>query len=87
MSAGPGWIGPSAVLLNYLAVVGADKAPDGKYLIGGEGIFSFLGMGEEIVVPTEAVYFVGGKPVPLAASMVATMGSGPGRGLGVTVIS
>jgi len=87
MGVGAGWIGPEAVLLNYLATVGADRDEAGAFLIAEEPVSSFMGQGDEVLIPAGTVYLVGGRPVPLAASMVAVMGSGAGRGLGVTVIS
>lgn len=65
------WIGPQDAVLHYLAVVGADKGSDGRYLIAGEQVISGMGK-KEIVVPDATVYFVGGKPKKLAAGLSST---------------
>ena len=67
-----GWIGPADQLLYYLSVVGADKDADGKFLIAGEPLVSFLGMNEEYVVPAGTVYYVDGHPCNLAAGLAST---------------
>jgi hypothetical protein len=46
-----GWIGPKERILDALKAH-ADRDEDGGYLVrGDEGLVSFLGMGEEYVVP------------------------------------
>jgi hypothetical protein len=71
MSSGNGWIGSADELLYFLSVVGADKTPDGNYIITGEPVISGLG-GLEIVVPAGACYLKDGKRVNLAAALQQT---------------
>jgi len=66
-----GWIGPSSQFKYVLQVMGADRDEKGNFIVAGS-IFSFLGLGEEIVVGDDAEYFVGGKPVNLAGALAAT---------------
>ena len=85
-----GWSGNMMAVLNYLRVVGADvedpKANKPIYLIGGEkGIVSFMGMASEnadVVIPAETVYYIKGKPAPLAAGLRSTS-----AGIGVYAIT
>jgi hypothetical protein len=79
---GSGWIGMANQVEHFLAVVGADRDEEGRFLIGGpSAVVSFMGAGEEVVVPADAVYFVGGKPCPLVAGLRTTS-----YGMGVVVI-
>jgi len=80
-----GWIGDQAVVLNFLRTIGADRAPDGQFAVVGEPPSSFMGAGEELVIPPGCCYLMDGKPVPLAAQLRATLGDRPG-GFGITVI-
>ena len=82
MSIGNGWLGTENELMNYLRVVGADKDDEGRFLIYGEPVSSFMGMDEEFLVPAGTEYSVGGRRCNLAAGLSSTSG-----GLGVTVIS
>jgi hypothetical protein len=72
-------------VLNYLRVVGADQDEDGRFIIGGEGFVSFMGMEiterSDVLIPSETVYFVGGEPANLSAGLRSTS-----SGIGVTVI-
>ena len=81
-----GWIGPTRTVENFLAVVGADRDNDGRFVVVGEAPSSFMGQGDELVIPAGCCYLAQGKPVPLAATMVSIMGEGAGRGLSVVVI-
>ena len=70
-----GWCGVQRQVLYYLRLVGADRDEEGRFLIGGEGICSFMGMtGEhaEVVIPHSTVYFVNGQPSGLAAGLNST---------------
>ncbi len=66
-----GWIGMARELSFYLATVGADKDPDGKYLIAGAPVVFGLG-GDEVVVPDETCYLVDGQRKALAAGLNTT---------------
>lgn len=72
MSAGQGWIGPNHQLLYVLGLAEADKDTDGRFLIYGEPVYSFLGMGEEMVVPEGTQYSVNGQKRMLAAALRET---------------
>ena len=67
----PGWIGLAEHLRQYLADVGADRAPDGRYLVSPDGIAVGLG-GQEVVIDHRAIYWRQGRPRPLAADLRAT---------------
>lgn len=66
-----GWVGRVCAVENYLGVAGADKDPDGRFLIGGEPPVYGYG-GDEIVLSDAVVYYLEGRPVPLAAAMADT---------------
>ena len=79
-----GWIGITSQVLHYLGVVGADRDEEGKFIVSG-GLYSFLGMaGEnaEVVIDSEAKYYINGRPCGLAAGMRSTS-----YGVKVTVIA
>ena len=61
-----GWIGSNDELQKALQAAGADKDEDGRFLIYGESPVSFLGMGEEFVVPDGAMFSVKGEKRNLA---------------------
>lgn len=94
MSSGVGWSGVESAVLNFLRVVGADREldkdgkPTGPFLLSGDegsGVFSFLGMtgpGADVVIPSDVVYFVNGKPSNLALGLGNTS-----QGLSVYVIA
>ena len=86
MSSGAGWSGNMMAVKNYLRVVGADQDEDGAFIIGGEGFVSFMGMElndySDVLVPSETVYFVGGKPSNLSAGLRSTS-----SGIGVVIIT
>lgn len=74
-----GWFGTPAQLDNFLRVVGADRDEDGKFLIGGT---LAVGLGaQDVVVGSDAVYFVNGEPHNLALGLAGTS-----YGLSVVVI-
>ena len=69
-----GWAGIMSNVLHYLRVVGADRDPDGKFLVSDD-IVTFLGMpGEnaETLVSAEAKYFIDGQGCPLAVGLRST---------------
>ena len=77
---GQGWMGPTSAVLNYLSVIGADRDAEGNYLLVGEegrGPASFMGAGDELVVPGSVCYLVDGRRIPLAANMPASTGIRP----------
>ncbi len=67
----PGHMCSSGQLLHVLRVAGADKDEDGKFLIEGS-IVSFMGMGEEMVVSPDAVYFRNGQRCNVALALQGT---------------
>ena len=69
-----GWIGSNDELQKALQAAGADRDEDGRFLIYGEPPVSFLGMGEEFVVPDHAMYSVGGERRNLAELLAAVGG-------------
>ena len=72
---GMGWAGRMGQVLYYLRVVGADTDADGRPIIGGAPVVSFMGMSgddADVIVPADTVYFVGGKPSGLASGLGAT---------------
>ena len=68
-----GWFGDSAEIMGYLSVIGADKNDEGQFIIAGAPVTVGLDP-REVVVPDETVYFVDGKPIPLAANMPESRG-------------
>jgi len=62
-------------LMNFLRVMGCDQDETGKFVVSGD-IVSFMGMGQEMVIGPEARFYMGGKPVPLAAAYGNTTGRG-----------
>lgn len=66
-----GWMGDAQHLLHALDLAGADKTENGDFLIEGL-VVSFMGAGQELVVPAEANYFVDGRRASLAALMNST---------------
>jgi hypothetical protein len=66
-----GWFGDAAHLYQTLRSFGCDRSPDGKFRVDGP-ITSFMGAGEEFVVGSDAVYYVGGKARNLIAALGAT---------------
>jgi len=67
-----GWIGSRSELFSYLSVVGADRDSDGNFLIFGADVSTYLGLGEEFVIPAETEYSVGGERKRLAAGLATT---------------
>lgn len=69
-----GWMGTKGQLLHVLGTMGCDRDAKGFHVDGP--IFSFMGidMGDatEMVVGAEAVYYVGGKAVPLVGVLYST---------------
>ena len=76
-----GWFGLRRHLLFALSTVNADCDEDGNYLIFGEPIVVGLDP-EEVLVPTGAMYTVGGRTCSVAALL-----NGTSYGIAVTVIS
>lgn len=77
-----GWIGMVNQVEHYLDVVGADRDAEGHFVLFGESSPStFMGAGEEIVIPGDLCYKKNGHPVNLAAGLRTTS-----YGLGVVVI-
>ena len=76
-----GWIGTARQLYYALDIVGADRDEDGKFLIYGEPVVSFLGLGEELVVSDRTNYAIGDRRCNLAGLM-----RGTSYGMGVQVI-
>lgn len=72
MSDANGWIGSSSQLLYALSVVGADMDKEGNYLIYGEPVISFLGLGEEMVVGEKTNFSIGGQRRGLAGFLQST---------------
>lgn len=68
---GGGWFGLLRHVEHALATVGADRDEHGAFLITGAPIATGLG-GDEVVVPREANYLVGGEPRCLAGLMNGT---------------
>jgi len=69
----PGWIGTALDLQNFLIKEQADTDKDGNFMVGGKNVCVGLG-GDEVVVPSETVYYKEGKAIPLAANMPASKG-------------
>ena len=76
-----GWIGSNDELQRALQAAGADRDEEGRFLIYGNPPVSFLGMGEEFLVPDGAMFSVNGEKKNLA-NLLATAG-----GMEVHVIS
>jgi hypothetical protein len=66
-----GWFGLAREVVSYLATVGADRADDGTFLTYVAPVSSGMG-GDELVVPAETEYSVGGKRCNLAAGLNGT---------------
>lgn len=70
------WFGKIDAVNYYLSSAGADKGMDGRYLVAGAPVGVGLDPGE-VIVPDETVYFVAGRPRPLAAGLgSSSMGMG-----------
>jgi len=59
---------------NFLSVMGCGRV-DGKFLVSGD-IVSFLGMGKDFVIGSNAHYYVAGEAIPLAANYTFVTGRG-----------
>lgn len=66
-----GWFGDRRMVLYSLGVVGADRDPEGSFLIAEKPVAQGLDP-DEVVVPEETVYFVRGKRLSLAGLMNST---------------
>lgn len=65
-----GWIGMAGQVEHYLAMVGADRDEQGRFLVGGSVV---VGMGgEEVVLGNDAYYLAGGQKCNLAAGLRST---------------
>lgn len=71
MNDGMGWSGDVNQMLYALDTFGCDRDADGKRLVAGT-IVLFLGVGPDVVVGADAVYFRNGKPCSIAAAMRST---------------
>ena len=72
-------------VLHYLRTVQADQDGEGRFLIAGSGVVSFLGVGgnkADVVIDGDSAFFVKGKSRGLAAGL-----RGTSYGTGVHVIS
>lgn len=81
---GGGWIGTARELRYALETFGADKTPDGKFIITGELPATFLGLDTEdaeTVVSERVMCLINGKPVSVASLLQSTS-----YGLKITVI-
>ena len=67
-----GWLGLRRELMHYLDVVNADRDAEGQFIISGAPITSFMGAGDELLVPDDTVYFCAGEPKKLAAALRTT---------------
>lgn len=69
----PGWFGLKGHLDHFLRTVGADTDEQGRFLIAGsEGCVAVGIGGQDVVVASDAVYFVGGKAAGLARNLRGT---------------
>jgi hypothetical protein len=66
-----GWFGLVREVKHALATVNADRNKAGEFLITGAPVIVGLDA-DEVVVPAEACYLVGGKPCSLAGLMNST---------------
>lgn len=69
-----GWIGSKDELQNALKVAGADRDEEGKFLVYGDPPVSFLGLGEELLVPDGAMVSIQGEKKNLANLLAAAGG-------------
>lgn len=76
-----GWIGTAGELYSTLRSFKCDRTADGRFCVDGS-IVSYMGMGEEMCVGPDAVYYVDGQPKNLCHALGMTS-----YGMGVTVIS
>lgn len=76
VNAGPGWFGNMSQVKHYLHTVGADRDPEGNFLIAGMEVLSFMGIDEgdrtEVVVPSDCSYLSGGRECNLAGGLATT---------------
>ena len=78
-----GWVGRADQVMHYLRTVGADRGEDGRFIIRGTGVATFMGStdpGADVAVAGDVDYFVGGKPCNLAGGL-----RGTSYGLGVAI--
>ncbi len=66
-----GWFGAASHLYQTLRSFNCDRSSDGKFHVDGP-ITSFMGAGEEFVVGSDAVYYVGGRERNLVAALGET---------------
>jgi len=66
-----GWSGDVHHIKHTLGVVDADKK-DGEFIITGEPVFMFMGIGPDCVVSDRVMYLKDGKECPLAPLMNST---------------
>ena len=72
----------SDAVIAFLESRGADRDDSGFRVYGPEPPISFMGAGDELVLPESLQYAVSGKPHSLAADLLAA-----GIGVGITVVS
>lgn len=68
-------------LMDFLKSRGADRDDNGFVVYGPEPPSSFMGAGDELLLPATLQYTVGGRPLPLAADLLQA-----GFGVGVGVV-
>ena len=69
-----GWIGTNDELQRALQAAGADRDENGKFLVYGDPPVSFLGLGEELLVPDGAMVSIQGEKRNLANLLVTAGG-------------
>jgi len=67
-----GWVGSASELEHFLRTASADRNEQGKFIILNQGITSFMGAGEEVVVSSEAEYVVRGQRRNLVQGLRST---------------
>lgn len=77
-----GWIGTTRQFVHAMRTFGAEEDAQGNVMVFGECPSSFMGMGEELIVPEGTKVRIGGQLVGAAALLGATS-----YGHNVTVIS
>jgi len=64
-----GWLGMADQLAFALKMFGADVDEDGRPIVKTDGIASFMGMGEEVILSDEAECRINGRWVRIAPLM------------------
>lgn len=76
-----GWTGTAKQLYYALQAVGANRDNAGKFILYGDPVVSFLGLGEDVVVSDRTNYAIGKRRCNLAGLMQNTS-----YGIGAVVI-